>query len=104
MKRVYVPSCKSNYDISDAEHFGELVIITEGIVDISNLTNLAKRVIDKLKTAKEDDYLVMAGAPIVNSICFAYLMSIHGRVNLLIFDARTRRYRIKTISEQEVMG
>lgn len=102
MKTVFIPNYK-NYDVSDAEHFGKLVFVTEGIVDISNLTNLASAIVSKLKQAKEDDYLVIIGAPIVNAICFTYLMGLFGRVNMLLFDARTRRYCVRTISEQEVM-
>ncbi len=102
MKTVFIPNYK-NYDVSDAEHFGKLVNITEGTVDISNLANLASNIVSKLKQAKEDDYLMIIGAPLVNAIAFTYLMGAFGRVNLLLFDARTRRYCARTLSEQEVM-
>ena len=103
MKTVYIPNLKEGYDISDTAHFGNPAALTEGRVDISVIQSLAAKIVKKLKTAKEDDYLIMGGAPLVNAIAFFYLMNIHGRVNLLIFDARTRKYMARTISEIEVM-
>lgn len=102
-KQVFIPNVKRRFDVSDAERFGKIVALTTDIVDISNLSILVENIVSKLKTAKEDDYLIIGGAPLVNAIAFSFIINTFGRVNMLLFDARTRRYSVKTLSEQEIM-
>lgn len=103
MAKVFITHQK-NHDLSSAEKYGEFTILTSGKVSIFKTDDLANTVREKLSTATSDDFLLLSGSPIINCIAFSYLLSKFAVVNVLIFNAITREYVCRTISEHLIMG
>jgi CelD/BcsL family acetyltransferase involved in cellulose biosynthesis len=100
--RVYVPNNR-DYDLTSLIQYGETTIITDGLVNIFNLAKLRSIIKEVLKDSSEDDYVVMIGAPVINSLVAMHMMLKHGRVNLLLFNAKHRTYEVRTVTEMEVL-
>jgi hypothetical protein len=101
MKTVYVPNNKYDHDLSDTKRFGEVVILTEDKVPF-NIPELRQMIKQKMSEASEDDFLLLLGSPLMSSLCFAYLLLKNGRVNLLVFNAKSRVYEVKTVMEGDM--
>lgn len=103
MKKVYV--CNFNgQDMSTAERFGELVYLTEGKgINIFNSDRLLNEIKPKLMDIGEADFLLLSGHAILNVLASALIFFKYGRVNVLIFDAKTRDYEPRTITEKQLI-
>ncbi len=85
MKTVYVVN-KSGHDFTAAEKFGELVYLTEGIVEWSGVTKMYRMFAAGLETSKPGDFILLTGLSVMNVVacsCFAYK---HGKINLLLWN------------------
>lgn len=95
----------SEQDLTDAERFGEIVFLTEGrSINIFNVEGILSDVRPKLADAKIDDYLLLCGSPVLNAIFATLMMFKFGSLNMLIFDAKTRTYTARTVSEVQLGG
>ncbi len=100
--KVYIPNHRKDYDLSDAERFGELVMLTEGLVNVFD-RRLVSDVFTQLADAGENDYIAMIGPPIINSLCAFYMARKFGRINVLQFNFDTKKYEPSTVTEAEVV-
>lgn len=101
MPKIYIPN-KSGHDFSKAERFGDLVFITEGLVD-KDETNMMQRIAeDALSDSESEDLIMPTGLTVLNGMIMAVFAVKHGRLNLLIHDAKKDDYFIrKQIIRQE---
>ena len=83
MPRVYVPN-RSGHDFSAATRFGELVFITEGLIDRFAVNTMYRECIKATKEAEEDDLILVSSLPILTSILTAVLGRKFGKVNFLL--------------------
>ena len=81
---VYIPN-KAYHDYSDAERYGELRFLTEGVVNRFDIEKLAKAVKEGLADAQEDDYLMISSLAVLNAIGAAFFAHRFARVNFLLF-------------------
>lgn len=103
--KVYVPN-KSFHDFSDANRFGELVFLTEGVQDRFKINDLYRRIEGKLHNAGPGDYLLISGPSTVNAIAASILAYKFGRINYLVYDGAMARYvsRPIVLSQAEETG
>jgi hypothetical protein len=102
MPRVYVVNF-AGHDLTEAVQYGDLRYLTEGkdcnIFDVKQVICNMKEI---LADADDDDYLLLSGSPVLNIIAFSILVNWLGRINILIFNAKTRTYAVNTISLKQL--
>jgi|TARA_R100001530_G_scaffold22999_4_gene18901 hypothetical protein len=81
---VFIPN-KSAHDFSDAERFGELRFLTEGILKKYSTDILYRTLLDGMKDAEDHDYLVVSSLSILNSLASAIMARKFDHINYLIF-------------------
>ena len=102
-RKVYVVNY-NNQDMSTAERFGELIYLTEGKgINIFRTDAILNEIKPKLKDVKEDDFLLLSGHAVPNILASALIWFLYGRVNLLIFDAKTRDYQPQTVTDNQLI-
>ena len=84
MSKVFVVN-RGAHDYSDAEHFGELVFCTEGLVDAYDVAEMYRIFIDRFKSSDPEDFILMTSLNIICSIACATFGRKHGQLNLLLF-------------------
>ena len=84
MPRVYVIS-RSPHDFSEAEHFGELIFLSEGRMNRFSTNHIARSFMEIMKDCQPEDYILQTGLTVMNMIATAIFASKHKRLNLLIY-------------------
>jgi hypothetical protein len=102
MPKVYITN-RSGHDFSSATTFGELVFLSEGKTDPYQMSKIYREFVDVLKDSHEDDYLMITGLPVMNSIAAAIMAYKHGRVNWLQYHAQSNTYKPRTIVISELI-
>lgn len=87
MPRVYIPN-RSTHDYTNAKAFGELVFLTDGFIDPRKLSNLVRVCAEGMADSTSEDFLMVAGLPVIVGICSAIFARKHGRLNYLVFNGR----------------
>jgi hypothetical protein len=89
MPTVFVVS-NSAHDFNEAKKFGKLVFLSEGAMNRYHCNNQHRQFNEYLKKSTSEDYLLLCGLSVMNSIACATFAVLHGRLNLLLF--RKGRY------------
>jgi hypothetical protein len=99
--KVYLPN-PGCHDFTAAHKYGELIHLTTGRLKLTGTGNIYRQMYNILKDSSPDDHLLICGPTIANVIATSILISLHGRVNTLIFcsDSKTGqgRYFLRTIN------
>ena len=92
MPKVFLVN-SAGHDYSDAERFGELVVLSSGIIDKFSVTHIHRTFQKYLNKSSPDDFLLQAGPTVMMSIASAILAHKHGQINLLLwkFGSTPRR-------------
>ena len=102
-KKVFIVNA-GEWDMSSAEKFGTLIPLTEGRAQpIFNIEHILELMKPKLDTAEEDDYILLCGSPMLIVIATGLMLFKFGVVNVLLFDAKTREYVPRTLTETKLM-
>lgn len=96
MQKVYVPN-NSGHDFSNAESYGELIYITEGLLSKFQINQMYRKVADTLEDSNSEDYVLVTGLTQINIISASVFAYLHGRLNLLIYDAKEGEYVSRTV-------
>ncbi len=83
-KKVYIIN-KGGHDYNDAKRFGRLVYLSEGIMNRYSVGRMYREFSSILKDSHKDDYILVSGLNIMNSIAGAIFGSLHGRLNILLY-------------------
>lgn len=103
-RRVHVVNY-SGHDLTAASKFGKLVFLTEGrYVNIFDTDNLILELRRKLKDVHANDFLLLSGSPVLNTIATMIWMLKFGNINYLIFNSKSREYVARTITETQIQG
>jgi hypothetical protein len=72
----------------------EVIILTEGSVNIFSVDKLVYEIEEKMKNTNisKEDYLLLGGNSVSNGIANIVMYDLVGRVNYLIYDAKTKSY------------
>lgn len=84
MPKVYVIS-KSNHDFTEAEHFGELIFLSEGKMNRFSTNHIARCFEEMMKDCQPEDFILQTGLTVMNMIATAIFASKYKRLNLLIY-------------------
>ncbi len=101
MRNVWLIN-RRTHDHAPAESFGRLRTITEGVVNIFAVDRNLAALQQELATSDPDDYLLFCGSISLNVLASFVMMNLHGRVNMLLYDLKQRRYTVRTIRREEV--
>jgi len=93
-QRVYIVN-RGAHDYSDAEHYGELIYCTEGMLGKYNTSQMAREFEDAFKDSSSEDYILLTSLTTLCSIATAMFAHQHGRLNLLIF--KDDRYVVRRV-------
>lgn len=83
-KKVYIIN-KGGHDYSNAKRFGRLIYLSEGIMNRYSVGRMYREFSVILKDSHKDDYILVSGLNIMNSIAGAIFGSLHGRLNILLY-------------------
>lgn len=100
-RTVYILNKDAN-DYSPAEEFGSLAFVTEGPLDRFAVSNLYRLVHEAMRDSDAEDLIVIGGLPVLNMIAGAYFVELHGRLNLLIYGHRDKKYVERSLSFDNV--
>lgn len=84
MSKVFIIN-RSAHDFSDAERFGEIVYLSEGVYDPYSVAHMYRVFEEKLKDSTPEDYIVPTGLSIMQTVACSMFAVKHKRLNLLMF-------------------
>lgn len=107
MKTVYVVNDGGhNYDA--AKSYGGLVYMSHSTLDKMQVAKMARGFLDFLKDSNEDDYILVSGPTIANICAASVFISLHGRINLLLWRGSSEegmeKYLVRTIDLRETIA
>lgn len=79
---------KSCHDFTAAEDFGTIKFMTEGALDRFNVSKMYRTFKPFIDNSSQEDYLLLTGMTVMNSIACAMFAAKHGRINLLIWKEK----------------
>lgn len=91
MPKVFVPN-NAMHDFSDAERYGDLVFITDGKINKFGVTQIAREAQQALADAGPDDFILLTSLSVISSVAAAMFAIRFKRLNLLLFDVKTKTY------------
>jgi len=100
-KKVFVVNA-SGHDFSPAKRFGELYFLTQGSGNRFNVDRLSAQIEKSLKISSPQDFLLLSGTMVYNSIAFYLWMKKHKQCNLLIWSPLKGIYILRTYTERGV--
>lgn len=97
---IYVVN-KSGHDFTDAYRFGEkLIYLSEGFMERYHLNGMYRQFFPILLRSNPNDYILPSGLNNMNIMASGIFISIHGRVNLLLWQ-RDRYVEQKIVFSNE---
>jgi len=95
MPSVFVVN-KGGHNFEAASRYGRIVYITEGLIKPFAVDKIYREIAAKLKHSEPDDYILITGLTVINSIACSYFSVKHnGRLNILLY--RNNRYIARTL-------
>jgi hypothetical protein len=88
---IYVTN-RAAHDFTSARDFGDLVFLTEGLVDKFKTNKLYRLMKPIIESSEPEDFILVSGLTILSCIACAMFAVKHERLNLLIYDGRTHDY------------
>lgn len=96
MPKVYVVN-NSGHDFSPAKEYGELIFLSEGLVNSFNINKMYRMFAPILDESRPEDWILMSGLPQMNVVASCIFAYKHGRINLLLYSSKNHRYDRKEI-------
>ena len=97
MAKVFVLN-RGPHDFSSASKLGELVYLSEGTVDKFS-TSLIYRTFERhLLKSSPDDFVIASSLSSMLAVFIGMFASLHHRINLLIYDVKTKTYETRSLS------
>jgi len=78
---------KGAHDHSDANRFGKIEYLSEGMVNRYSTNVMYREFYPKLAKSSPDDYILPTGLTIMSVIACSIFAMLHKRLNLLIYKA-----------------
>jgi len=101
MSKVYIVN-KSGHDFSQAEVYGELIILTQGTVNVFATDRLRDELRNKLKDSQEGDYLLLSGSGVLCALATLIMIELHGKVKWLLYNFKSHEYVVREVVKREV--
>lgn len=84
MRKVFVVS-GSSHNFSAARKWGELVFLSNGPMNRYAVNTMYINFYAAMKHSSPEDYVLICGLAIMNSVAASVMTSLHGKVNYLLF-------------------
>ena len=99
----------SGHDFSKATMFGPLVIMTKGMVNRFNVTQMFRIFEPFIRASYPHDYILHTGPGVMTAVACSMFAARHGRINLLLWRGEEdgedkyvyRRLTLNRLSEKE---
>ena len=83
------------FDFSDAERFGELIIVMDADIKPTSQVTVERALWDALESFQEDDYLLLTGNPIIMSLATTVVMEqTSGHCKFLQWSGERQAYEV----------
>lgn len=93
----------AGHDFGKAERYGEIRWITKGYVSFQSLDRVKFLVTEQVVKSDKEDWLLLAGTPLLSVIAVLIWYAIHKQVKLLVFDRKGEKdYRELIITERNI--
>jgi len=93
--RVFIPQERSEFDLTPAMEFGELVVLNHGGDVYHDASGMIREMRQKLGSITRDDYVMMIGDPIaIGAAVAAAAYALGGTVKCLKWSRRNKRYLV----------
>jgi hypothetical protein len=104
MTKVYIVN-RGGHDHGDAERFGELVYLSEGIMSRYGTTQIYRQFAELLKDSSPNDYILPTGLSTMGHIACSIFVFLHGKLNLLLYKSNNEggKYMERTIKFDELL-
>jgi len=83
-RKVYVIN-RAGHDYTPALRFGDLVYLSDGMLPKYSVNRLYRIMHNSLKSSSPDDYILLSGLGVAQSIACSIFALKHMRLNLLLF-------------------
>lgn len=84
-RTVYIVN-RGGHDFSEAERFGRLVYLSEGMVEKYAVDKMYRMFAERLRSSAPDDFILITGMTIMSCIACSSFSYLHnGRLNILLF-------------------
>ncbi len=94
---------RSVHDFSDATRFGDLVYLTEGNFNKFETSRISRAMKPILEVSEPFDYILISGLSVMVGIACSMFAVRHGKLNLLIFDQKTKSYVERNLSLEDLL-
>ena len=84
MSKVFIIS-DSGHDFSEAEKYGELVVLSKGTIGKYQITGMFRAFEEDLSASSPEDCILISGPIVLNAIACSMFAYLHGRLNLLVW-------------------
>ena len=104
MIKVYIVN-KGGHDHTDAERFGELVYLSEGLMSRYGTTQIYRQFAEVLKNSSPNDYILPTGLSTMGHIACSMFAFMHGKLNLLLYKSSSTggKYIERTLKIDELL-
>lgn len=103
IRRIFVTNF-AGHDFEAAKSYGEIYWITKGYVSFQSLDRVKFIITEQVVKSNKEDWLLLAGTPIISVISALTWYALHKKVKLLVFDKKGQgKYRELIISEGNVL-
>lgn len=84
MRKVYIIN-KGGHDYTPAEKFGDLVYLSEGLLQKYNTSQMYRLSLERMRDSEPSDYIVLTSLSTFCAIACSVFAHKHGRLNLLLY-------------------
>ena len=90
---------RSCHDFSPAKEFGELVYMTEGVMERFSTTKMFRAFQPFIEKSTKDDFILITGMTNMSVVVCSMFANKHGRLNLLLYKEQKSggRYLKRTL-------
>ena len=101
MNTVWVVNHRG-HDLSKATAYGELKVLTEGPMNVFAVDRHIKDFKSKLKNSTVNDFVLCCGSIPLNAIVTSLMLTLHGKVNLLLYNLKGELYLARTYTAEDL--
>lgn len=102
MPKVYIIN-KGGHDHTDAERFGELIYLSEGLMSRYGTTQIYRQFAKILSKSSPDDYILPTGLSTMGHIACSMFAFLHGKINLLLYKPSNKGYVERVLKMDELL-
>lgn len=105
MTKIYVVN-RGGHNHEDAKRFGEIIFLSEGLMNRYAVTQIYRQFATILRDSEPEDYILVTGLTIMNSIACSIFSRLHGRLNLLLYKSSSDggRYVERVLRIDDLLG